>query len=279
MHVTGFNQQDKNWLRRFVDSQTYVYHHLDWIPYPAWLTEKDNVFSLAWEGDYLRGVMVVSPPHHQTAWLRLITLPIDEPHETFNALWGHTCQQLAEQQVRYLAVMTAHEWLKPLLAGVGFEYLDTVINLRCEQPFAEYARLPSIKIRSPRFWETPRLLAVDHAAFGALWQIRLPEIQELRERVHYCKVALYKERIVGYQISLIYRHGMHLGRLAIHPDYQGRGIGRALVTDILRESQRRELAQVTVNTQQSNTISQHLYVQLGFEREYDDVPIQGYRFG
>jgi ribosomal protein S18 acetylase RimI-like enzyme len=73
--------------------------------------------------------------------------------------------------------------------------------------------------------------------------------------------------IVGYAITG--RAGGHgfLQRLAVHPAWQRRGVGRALVLDGLTWLQRRGVERVVVNTQLENRKALALYESLGFRRE------------
>jgi ribosomal protein S18 acetylase RimI-like enzyme len=86
-------------------------------------------------------------------------------------------------------------------------------------------------------------------------------------------VAMMTTTIVGYQISTMYFDGSHLARLAVRPEIQTRGVGTALVSDVLRRFARRGVASMTVNTQLTNERSQHVYERLGFERNGYDLAV------
>jgi ribosomal-protein-alanine N-acetyltransferase len=70
--------------------------------------------------------------------------------------------------------------------------------------------------------------------------------------------------LVGYQLTTASALGAHLARLAVDPVFQGRGLGAALVIDLLERLQRRGYDSVTLNTQSDNLRSQELYRRLGF---------------
>ncbi len=80
-------------------------------------------------------------------------------------------------------------------------------------------------------------------------------------------------QIVGYQLSTLYFDGAHLARLAISPVAQGKGVARALLSDVLTRFDRRGVRTMTVNTQSSNLRSQRLYTGYGFERNGYDLPV------
>jgi ribosomal protein S18 acetylase RimI-like enzyme len=67
--------------------------------------------------------------------------------------------------------------------------------------------------------------------------------------------------------------GGHLARLAVLPAYQGRGVGYALVNDLLRQFVFRGIFRVTVNTQADNHASLRLYENMGFQRTGESYPV------
>ncbi len=71
--------------------------------------------------------------------------------------------------------------------------------------------------------------------------------------------------MVGYQLSTLYRDGLHLARLATLPEVQGQGIGGVLLGQLIDQFARRGVLSVTVNTQRSNLQSQRLYQRYGFD--------------
>ena len=77
---------------------------------------------------------------------------------------------------------------------------------------------------------------------------------------------------VGYEVTLLYDYGAYLTRLAVLPEWQGRGIGRALLHGTLVHFQGR-VPVLTVNTQASNAASLHLYQQIGFSRNGSRIPV------
>jgi ribosomal protein S18 acetylase RimI-like enzyme len=86
-------------------------------------------------------------------------------------------------------------------------------------------------------------------------------------------VAVVDGRLAGYQISTASALGAHLARLAVGPEAQGEGVGRALVIDALHAHVQRGFAKVTVNTQTDNAPALQLYGGLGFLRTEQQYPI------
>jgi ribosomal protein S18 acetylase RimI-like enzyme len=83
--------------------------------------------------------------------------------------------------------------------------------------------------------------------------------------------------IVGYQMSTLNPMGGHLARLAVKPEFQGKGVGYGLVSDMLRQFQRKGALRVTVNTQQDNSASLYLYEKSGFRKTNEIYPVYQFR--
>ena len=74
----------------------------------------------------------------------------------------------------------------------------------------------------------------------------------------------------GSQLAEVaYDNELEFRMLAVHPDFQGQGIGRALVTHALNMARRRNLDAVAITTMASMTAAQHMYQDLGFHRAPD----------
>jgi ribosomal protein S18 acetylase RimI-like enzyme len=64
-----------------------------------------------------------------------------------------------------------------------------------------------------------------------------------------------------------------LARLAVHPGMQGRGIGRALLSDLFAYLTRTGTTRLSVNTQSDNRVSLNLYKSMGFIRTGEEYPV------
>jgi ribosomal-protein-alanine N-acetyltransferase len=57
----------------------------------------------------------------------------------------------------------------------------------------------------------------------------------------------------------------HIATIATHPEWRGRGVGKLILHNLMREAQRRRAANVTLEVRASNTVAQNLYRKYGFE--------------
>jgi ribosomal-protein-alanine N-acetyltransferase len=114
-------------------------------------------------------------------------------------------------------------------------------------------------------------LAIDLASFP-IDATRTPELREkqLREELGRSwarlRVAKEGERIVGYLLSWHVVDEIHLLDVAVDPAVRRRGIGRALVDDLLAYARARSASKVLLEVRASNAAALALYDRLGFSR-------------
>jgi ribosomal protein S18 acetylase RimI-like enzyme len=122
-------------------------------------------------------------------------------------------------------------------------------------------------------FDLPVVAAVDAAAFEPLWQNSLQSLQLAYPQAVFPTVIETDGRVVGYQIATRNPLGAHLARLAVDPSLQGRGLGRALVADLVQQTGRHGMARLTVNTQSDNFTSLALYTAIGFHETGERFPV------
>jgi GNAT superfamily N-acetyltransferase len=119
--------------------------------------------------------------------------------------------------------------------------------------------------RRARRGDRPTVLRLDQAAFAPFWRLDRAGLQEALEAVPSTRFRVTADgRVVGYAVAGRAGPQGYLQRLAVHPDHQGGGRGRALVADALRWMQRRGAGRAVVNTQLGNEAALALYTGAGF---------------
>jgi len=118
-----------------------------------------------------------------------------------------------------------------------------------------------------------RIADLDAAAFDPPWVYGLDTLQVAQRYASTLTVIEQKGEMLGYQLST--QHGLdgHLARLAVLPHMQGHGLGGMLIGEMVRFFAGRGISTVTVNTQEDNLHSQHLYERVGFVRTGHSVPV------
>jgi len=180
------------------------------------------------------------------------------------------CEEiLRDQGAAYLVYLGATKWLTVPLerewgfrlhtAVVGYEKVDWHIPARGNQ---------KVSIRPVRREDIPALVEVDAAAFHPIWQNGPRAFARFQQTEPVFIVAEMQGQVVGYlfgRVNLDTQHA-HLIRVAVHPTWQGRGIGVRLLAEGLDALREAGAEFVTLNTQQDNQRSQRLYRWFGFRR-------------
>lgn len=195
-----------------------------------------------------------------------------------------TAQLVMYQQHRLPSLADLQRWAEELRAA-GFTRmrttaLATTAALRVETAgFHMIQDLVLLEHLAPRDVPTPtvathRLLvghhgaasAVDRAAFGDDWALETVAVGEVCAATPRHRGRGTGSPLTGYAISGRDGKQGFLQRLAVAPEAQGQGLGRALVQDSLQWLGRWRVQQVLVNTPVDNEPALHLYQSLGFRR-------------
>jgi ribosomal-protein-alanine N-acetyltransferase len=255
----------------FYSRRTHI--HLDWHRVRNWLDIPENIVHTSWQGTHLVGVVGASAPLGGTSWVRLAA--VDNAYETLpnlQILWQAAQADLLAQRVRLAGWLVANRWVANYLPLLGLQYQDTVVTLGRAGDDLPPAP-PAYEIHNAYLEQLPDLVTVDHQAFAPPWQLSRDEIRQAQRQAASCTVAVLNDAIIGYQITTRHQASAHLARLAVLPQYQGRGVGARLLYDLLLSLFRRHVRTITVNTQQTNEHSQRLYARFGFRRNGYDLPV------
>ncbi len=279
IEIMPYQRRYRQELRELLYRSFRSHVHLDWHETDAWLDTGKSTVLLAWEGRRLVGAIAASEPVDGDCWIRIAAVVDDAPPmPIMHALWSILRLDLRAMQVKRVAILMLREWLSDVFAELGFAEQEWIVTLRRESlESPDETNPPNLTIRASETSDLEAITAIDHQAFDALWRMTLSDIRQAVRGAASCTVALIQDAIVGYQISTVYFDGSHLARLAVNPNVQAKGIGGALVGDVLRRFTRRGVPAMTVNTQLSNERSQRLYRRLGFQRTGYDLAVWSVR--
>jgi ribosomal protein S18 acetylase RimI-like enzyme len=167
----------------------------------------------------------------------------------------------------------------PAFVASGFSERERLVVLRrAVLPVPPIDAVAQARLRRRRPDDLATLLAIDHAAFEPAWRLDADGIRDAQSATPRSRLRLSTAptpeaaaELVGYAICGRAGRTGYLQRLAVHPDHQGHGHGRALVTDALDWLGRRRADDVLVNTQRSNERAIELYRSLGFEHDRGEL--------
>lgn len=275
--VRTVNDADRQRLANLLHFETHVHRHLDWRPPLDWIGNKP--FLLAEKSEKLAGALACPADPPGIAWIRMFAVSSgSEAEDVWSVLWPIAQAQLHDLRISTVAAIPLSRWFKTILEKNHFAQIHNVILLMWEQgqPLPDLEE-SSINIRPMNFDDLPAVKAVDNSAFTTIWQHSLESLGLAYKQAGVATVAEKDDLIVGYQMSTSNPLGGHLARLAVHPDFQGEGVGYGLVTDMLHQFIRKGAIRVTVNTQQDNAASLTLYKKSGFRKTKEIYPVYQFR--
>jgi ribosomal protein S18 acetylase RimI-like enzyme len=263
--------RDNASLLNLIQNSHYVHRHLDWHQPLEWIGHEP--FWLLENTYRVLATLAIPPDPPGVAWIRLFACSDYMSVEEAWKVLLEKCIESFQEQTVSIAAIGLSSWFGKLLLGSQFEHYQDIVVLERNIANEEGFTTNGITIRPVREGDFDQVLAVDNLAFELIWQISEDELKHAMKSSKYTSVAIHKEKIIGYQLSTGNPFSAHLARLAVLPEFQGHGIGYSLVQDLLAFFQRSTIPSITVNTQQSNHASLHLYQKLGFHLTGETFPI------
>jgi ribosomal protein S18 acetylase RimI-like enzyme len=155
----------------------------------------------------------------------------------------------------------------------GLELLEEVITYEIDTGRAAQSVDRSVRIVPVAAGDTrslSRILAIDETAFPWLWRNNWTEFESYLTTpgVDVFMVEADGEP-AGYTGATVFPGWGHLDRIAVAPQWQGHGFGRAALIHAVAAMRQKGARRVALSTQRTNWRSQRLYEQSGFRRTPD----------
>jgi ribosomal protein S18 acetylase RimI-like enzyme len=270
--------EDRNRISAFIRYETRVHVHLDWRPPEDWLGEQP--YWIVERGSRLIAVLACPPDLPDLTWIRLLALADGvDPLDMWSRVWPEIQPELSRQGLREAAALSLEPWSARLFEAAGFRARQSIVVLARPrgQRLSEAERVIPARVRLADLDDSNAIISVDRQAFSSPWHLSDAMIRHALRQADRLTVAEQDGQVVGYQLTTAGATGVHLARLAVRPDYQGRGIGAALVRHLIDDYNRRGGREISVNTQADNSASLRVYEQMGFARNGVEIPV--YRLG
>ena len=269
---------DESRLSNLLYFESYVHRHLDWRTPLDWLGEPE--YWVAEQSGLVNAALACPPDPENVAWIRLfVHSNLLSGTEAWHVLWETARQSFANRcGVTTVAAIVLHEWFQKLLQANGFTERQRIVLLEhVDGNFRERPMPAGLTIRPMQREDLPAVTQLDAAAFDPIWRNSLSALQRAFSQSGSATVAYCDGQLVGYQISTRNSFGVHLARLAVAPTFQGKGLGYAIVQDLLRRIYRMGIFRLTVNTQSDNGTSLSLYHKIGFTLTGESYPVYTYQ--
>jgi ribosomal-protein-alanine N-acetyltransferase len=266
-------QEDRSRLANLLHFETFVHRHLDWRQPLDWLG-KDPYLVMESAGR-VSAALACPPDPDQIAWIRLFAVMTRvDLGEAWSVLWPTAERQLRGMRVERVAAIALQDWFRELVTASQFEHSDNVVVLDWA-PSSKSGSKHSEKnqIRPMREVDVAAVFEVDRSAFAPLWQNSPDAIRLALKQSSSATLIELEGRVAAYQISTQGSQGLHLARLATHPDFRGQGLATELVQDLQQKVINQGGRRLSVNTQEKNIPSLSLYTKLGFNRTSEEFPV------
>ncbi len=264
---------DTRQIANLIQFSPQVHRHLDWRDPLGWIGAPP-FFVLESQGQII-ATLGCPPDPPSIAWVRLfvnsgkITL-----EKSWQLLWNSTRDELEKMGHQLAAAIVIKDWFHDLLKASGFTSRQSIVMLERDGGNPPTLALENqVTIRSMMAFDLPVVAEVDALAFVLLWQNSLPVLERAFPQAVWASVADYNSEVVGYQMSTRNSLGVHLARLAVRPSWQGKGLGYALVADLIQKAGKSGITHLTVNTQSDNAESLALYQKLDFRETRERYPV------
>lgn len=117
----------------------------------------------------------------------------------------------------------------------------------------------------------PAAVELDRACLGGLWSLEgyQREIDSPNSELLILRMQTSEDTsgtVIGLACLWCIVDEAHITLLAVHPDYQRRGLGQLLLRSLLHQAVQRQMARATLEVRASNQGAIALYTQFGFEQ-------------
>jgi len=116
--------------------------------------------------------------------------------------------------------------------------------------------------RTMRAEHLSRIIEIEHLAYSHPWTLGI--FRDCLRVGYQCWTVELNKVVIGYGIVMMAVSEAHILNLCIHPDFQGRDYGKALLTFLVEQSKKAGADTVLLEVRESNEIAIALYQSSGF---------------
>jgi ribosomal protein S18 acetylase RimI-like enzyme len=271
--------EDQHQIANLMFYESNMHRHLDWRTPLDWLGSP-NYWVLD-EGNRISGALACPEDPSQIAWIRLFGyLTHLSATEAWFPLWDMVRATAVKQAQMQVAAIVVKHWFQNLLLSSGFELKQNIVLLELRgENFRSFPMPQGMTIRPMQDDDLLDVARLDLEAFGNFWHNSLDSLKRAKAQSSYASVAEDSSGVIGYQLSTGNAFGTHLARLGVRKEAQGRGVGTALVSELIHRLDPSRMPRLSVNTQADNMASLALYKKIGFTLTGEHYPVLVYPKG
>jgi len=270
MQVSPISPDERGAISSFVRSASWQYTHFD---YPR----REVLSRPGYQATNRAGkrVGVLGCGKDDLPIARLLFAAVDQrerPREVIASLLEPNERELRDGGAAELVFVGWAPWLARCLRAAGFALRTTVLTYQRLGDALPETGNQDVHLRPAVDADVDVLVDLDQAAFAPMWRYSAGIHRRLIGSAAYCTIAEHDGTPIGYQTSDISADHGYIIRLAVHPDWQGQGVGTRLLVAAIQFFHPGRVQRVMVNTQADNAISRRLYERFGFVRRAEEAP-------
>ena len=268
--VRLLTEDDLPLITRLLNTSEYIYQRFTLDELPSLLRHYPTVG--VFNGTSLRGFLLSQTVNPPSSWLGGFGVSWTESHsfiKLLDILLEQLTRQLIARGVRFLHYSgndLQNDWLRDVLLPRGFrpyrllyayDKFDFAIPTQGNQ---------LVKLRPVETADIPALLAIEEVCFDEFWRYDAISFADIAATHPYFVVAELDGKVIGYQFNALDGEFGYLVRIAVHPSFNGQGIGARLMAEAIRFFKQANVLRIMLNTQDDNIHAHHLYEWFGFVR-------------
>ena len=123
-------------------------------------------------------------------------------------------------------------------------------------------RDPLLSIRPMQSEDLRQVMAIEEAVYPFPWTLGI--FSDCLRVGYCCWVMALDERVIAYGVMSVVIDESHILNLCVHPDWQGKGLGRKLIQRLLKIARQHGAETAFLEVRVNNRAALQLYESLGF---------------
>ena len=128
--------------------------------------------------------------------------------------------------------------------------------------------LSKLQLKPLEVGQLNQVVELDRLCFGGLWSLDgyRREIQSSNSTLLAITLPTSRgEKVIGLGSFWAILEEAHITILAVHPNFQGQGLGKLLLFSLLQDAVKRQLERATLEVSENNLVALSLYQKFGFK--------------
>lgn len=122
----------------------------------------------------------------------------------------------------------------------------------------------NFEIRRMIMGDLEQVVAIDQVSFSLPWPPRTFQYELTDNPASRCWVAELDGRIVAMLVGWLIVDELHIATIATHPDFRGRGVGKAILLHALKAAREEGALKSFLEVRAGNVAAQKMYRDFGY---------------